>query len=153
MLRASIRLRALAMAAVVLTTAALALATVPAGAVTNTWFVSPSGSDSTACSTPSSPCKTIGQAVTNAAAGDTISVAAGTYTEQVTINKQLTVTGAGAATTLIDATAKDHAVLITGAASAGTSLDGFTLENALLEGLLATQTANLTITHNTFTNN
>ncbi len=66
--------------------------------------VSPSGTDSGTCGT-GTPCKTIGQAVTNAASGDTVNVAAGTYIEQVSIAKSLTLTGAGAANTIIKAPA------------------------------------------------
>ncbi len=46
---------------------------------------------------------TIQAAVTAASSGDTISVAAGTYTEQVVIDKNLTLTGAGSGTTTIQA--------------------------------------------------
>ncbi len=42
-------------------------------------------------------------AVTAALSGDTVSVAAGTYTEQVVIDKNLTLTGAGSGTTIIQA--------------------------------------------------
>ena len=47
--------------------------------------VSPSGTDSPTCG-GGTPCLTIGQAITNAAAGDTVLVAAGTYTGVVTFN-------------------------------------------------------------------
>jgi hypothetical protein len=47
------------------------------------------------------PCKHVQQAVDVASAGDTISLAAGTYTEQVTISKSLNVTGAGASSSTI----------------------------------------------------
>ena len=45
--------------------------------------------------------KTVQNAVTRAVAGDTINVRAGTFTEQVSITKNLTITGAGAANTKI----------------------------------------------------
>ena len=48
------------------------------------------------------PCKTIAHAVSEANAGDPIQVAAGLYCEQVTISKNLTITGAGAGSTLVD---------------------------------------------------
>ena len=49
------------------------------------------------------PYKTIQKAVNEAAAGDTIQVAAATYPEQVDISKSLTLIGAGPATTIIQA--------------------------------------------------
>lgn len=49
------------------------------------------------------PYKTIGKAVNVSFTGDTISVAAGTYDEQVVINKSLTLQGAGD-TTIIQPT-------------------------------------------------
>src|SRR5215207_6514279 len=50
-------------------------------ALTNAaWYVAPTGSDSNLCTAPASACATINQAVENASDGDTILVAAGTYT-------------------------------------------------------------------------
>ncbi|MGI8854357.1 MAG: choice-of-anchor Q domain-containing protein [Thermomicrobiales bacterium] len=61
------------------------------------------GTDSATCGASGSPCKTIGYAVmTRAGNGDAITVAAGTYTESVTIAKPLTITGAGQNATKID---------------------------------------------------
>ncbi|MEE9399197.1 MAG: hypothetical protein V3V23_02915, partial [Dehalococcoidales bacterium] len=44
------------------------------------------------------PFNTIGEAITHASAGDTISVVAGTYTENVVVDKALTLQGASGAT-------------------------------------------------------
>jgi len=49
---------------------------------------------------------TVQAGVTAVAAGSTVSVAAGTYTEQVTVSKSLTLIGAGASTTTIKAPSK-----------------------------------------------
>lgn len=46
----------------------------------NTYRVAPSGSDTAACGSESAPCRTIQQAVNLAQSGDTVLVAAGTYT-------------------------------------------------------------------------
>jgi hypothetical protein len=102
--------------------------------------------------------------VSRAAAGDRIVVAGGTYLETVLVTKRLSLIGssqrngeddedgahessAGSAAT-IDATGHDNGVVIKGAAAAGTVLRGFTVRNALLEGVFATQTSRLTIANN-----
>jgi hypothetical protein len=110
--------------------------------------VAPSGSDTGDCI--ASPCHTIQYAVNQAAAGDTVMVATGTYAESVTVAKRLSLVGSGAT---IDATGHDNGVLITGPASAGTVLRSFTIENALLEGVLAFHTTLLTIADNSILNN
>jgi len=65
-----------------------------------TRHVAPVGSDSGDCT--ASPCQTIGYAVGQAGVFDTVAVAAGLYTEAVTITKPLAVDGAGAGQTVID---------------------------------------------------
>ena len=131
----------------------LAAAVAPTAAVAATTLnVAPTGTDSATCGPTATPCKTISQAVTNASAGDTVSVAAGTYAEMVTIAKQITLQGASAATTTIDATGKVNGVLLT-SGSAGSTVQGFTVKNALGEGILAMQTSNVTIQQNTVTAN
>ena len=55
------------------------------------------------CRTPGLPCKTIQRTVDVACPGEVVHVAAGTYTEQVTIGKSLTVIGAGASLTTVKA--------------------------------------------------
>jgi hypothetical protein len=108
-----------------------------------TRLVSTSGSDSGNC--VASPCATIGYAVGQAAPGDTISVAAGTYAESVRVEKQLALVGHDAT---IDAHGFDNGLVISGASAAGTAVSGFTIENAGLEGLFAVQTADLQIIGN-----
>jgi hypothetical protein len=48
------------------------------------------------CANPQKPCKSINWAVSHAQSGDTISVAAGHYVENVTVSKNLTIKGVGA---------------------------------------------------------
>jgi nitrous oxidase accessory protein NosD len=78
---------------------------VPAAAAAQTRYVATTGSDGTDpvndCTVQAQPCRTIAHAVGEAAAGDTVSVAAGTYPEAVAISKSITVTGAGPAATLV----------------------------------------------------
>jgi hypothetical protein len=71
----------------------------------NTWYVGPGGVDAAGHGTViGSPFASIGYAVSAASSGDTIDVASGTYTEptaQIVIANNLTIIGAGAATTII----------------------------------------------------
>jgi len=110
-----------------------------------TFYVSPGGSDSAAC-TSTHPCKTIGHAVAVAAAGDRIVVRRGTYAEMVTIGKTLHLVGRHRPT--IDATGQQNGVVIAGAAASGSSLRGFEVENATQEGVVAMQTSWVTIAGN-----
>jgi hypothetical protein len=74
----------------------------PGADAATTWHVSPTGGG-TAC-TQANPCATIAQAISNATNGDTIEVAAGTYNQHsITVNKSLTINGAGANTTTVNA--------------------------------------------------
>ena len=57
------------------------------------------------CAWPAEPCPTVQHAVDVACVGDTVHVGAGTFTEQVHIPKSLTVVGAGAGSTFIQAPA------------------------------------------------
>lgn len=59
-------------------------------------YVSPVGVNAGDCSIPGSPCLTIQYAVNQAINGDNINVAAGTYNENVEINKSVTLTGTNA---------------------------------------------------------
>ena len=59
------------------------------------------GNDGNDGQTPGTALKTVNAALAAVSSGGTIVVAAGTYTEQLTINKPVTITGAGQATTII----------------------------------------------------
>jgi parallel beta-helix repeat protein len=102
---------------------------------------------------------TIGAAVSAASSGDVIQVAAGTYKEEVTISKTLSLIGAGSATTIIDATGLADGISIDGSASApksgvsGVVVSGFSVENANFQGIIVQNASFVTIWNNQVLNN
>jgi parallel beta-helix repeat protein len=95
-------------------------------------------------------------AVNAAAAGDSIDVAAGTYKEDVIIGKQLSLIGAGAADTIIDATGLPNGIFVDGLdrpGLKGVSISGFTVENAQYEGVLVVSTTGAKIIEDHILNN
>lgn len=124
----------------------LAAISVPAGA--KKLCVNPAGSGG--CYT------TIQAAVNNASTKDTIQVGPGTYTEAVVIGTPLSLIGAGAGVSTIDATGQPNGVLIDGFNHAGlrnVTVSGFTVENAQFEGILAVSASRVAISNNSVTNN
>ena len=71
---------------------------------TTAWYVAPPplGNDANDCSSLATPCATLGAAIGKASAGDTINIATGTYTENVTVAIPLNFVGAGASNTIVD---------------------------------------------------
>jgi parallel beta-helix repeat protein len=99
---------------------------------------------------------TINAAVAAASPGDTITVAGGTYKEDVVIGKALSLIGNGRAITFIYATGLSNGIYIDGLDNAGLSgveVTGFTVENANFEGILVTNASNVTIWSNRVTQN
>lgn len=104
-----------------------------------TWYVDASDSGNLIQNgSQANPYGTISQAVTNASAGDTIEVAAGTYSESVNVNKSLTVLGAQAG---VDARTRSGAESIVDGTNSGgetpfyvtssdVTIDGFTIQGA-----------------------
>lgn len=90
-------------------------------------------------------------AVSHALPGDTIRVAPGTYQEYVTVSTPVSLVGAGANITIIDATNQPNAVYVNG--TSGVVVTGFTLENAEFEGIQIHHSSNVTVWGNRVVSN
>ena len=94
-------------------------------------FVAPAtagGTDTNSCTTSSSPCLTVGAAIGKASSAGTISIAAGNFVERIELTQNLTVNGAGAASTSIDGTGSSGSV-ITVDPGVTANLNGLTVKN------------------------
>ena len=69
------------------------------------YYVSPFGDDSDACTSATTACATITQAISDSASGDTIRLAAGAYIEQVVLTSSRIIVGAGQDESTIEAPA------------------------------------------------
>ncbi|HVC47797.1 MAG TPA: NosD domain-containing protein [Terracidiphilus sp.] len=120
----------------------------PASAAAATLCVNPSGS--AGCS------KTINGAVSLAKPYDVIMVWPGTYKEDVVIGMPLSLIGAGAKKTIIDAMGLANGIFVDGYDNAGlahVTVAGFTVEHAQWEGVLVVSAADVTIRENAIANN
>jgi hypothetical protein len=100
-------------------------------------------------------CKsTISAAVAAAGPGDTIVVTPGTYKEQVTITKSVSLVALGFTKPVIDATGLPNGIFINGMAAApnpgvaNVVVSGFKVRNANFEGILVVNGSNVTIINN-----
>lgn len=71
---------------------------------------------------------TIQAAIDSASSGDTILVASGTYRENLTIKKSLSIVGENRTTTIIDGDGSDYAISIS---SENVTIEGFTITNTV----------------------
>jgi len=102
---------------------------------------------------------TISAAVSAAKANDVIDVAPGTYKEQVTLTKALSLISTTKSGAIIDATGKSNGIFVNGMAAApspgiySSTVSGFVVENANFEGILLANASNATVVDNTVKNN
>ena len=107
--------------------AAVLAALTSTATASTTWYVNgASGSNSNPCTSPTTACKTVGHAISLAASGDSIRVAAATYTENLTITISLKILGSGAKTTILDGGSVGGVVTIS-SATAHVTLSGVTI--------------------------
>jgi len=95
-------------------------------------------------------------AVTAAAPGDSIQVSPGIYREAVTIGIPLSLIGANASNTIIDAKNQPAGINVDGLNNAGLAnvvISGFTVESANYEGIVVTNASNVTVWGNRIVNN
>lgn len=84
------------------------------------------------CLTENSPCKTIGRAIDQANSDDVILIAAGTYVETLTIaNKNLTLRGAEAKTTVVDGNGNGPIFHLAVGADYDVTIEKMTLRNGV----------------------
>ena len=109
--------------------AALILGRFSTGMAATTWYVNElTGIDRNSCRSATAACRTIGHAISLAASGDSVRVAAGTYAEHLTIGISLELIGAGASTTIIDGSRTGRVIMIPNAGSVVT-LANVTIRN------------------------
>jgi len=95
-----------------------------------TWYVDGvSGNDSNNCLSAQTACKTIGHAISVASAGDSLMIAAATYTEHLAIGYSLNLIGSGASTTIIDGGQAYKPVVTISNASADVALSSMTISH------------------------
>ncbi len=94
---------------------------------------------------------TIGAAVSAALAGDEVDIGAGEYNEGVVITKPLSLVGAGADASIINAKGQANGIYIDGLDNSGlfsVLVTGLTVSNANFEGILVTNASSVVIAQN-----
>lgn len=123
-------------------------------AFANTRYVNGvTGNDGNSCGSPTTACKTIGHAISLALSGDSIVVAAATYTENLTVSLNLNLIGAGTSTTIIDGMARGTVVTVS-TTTAHVALLNLTIRNGKASsGAGIKNSGTLTISNSTISGN
>lgn len=145
--------RGLAVAAAMIIAGA-AVGTMTVVASGTTLYVATTGVDTGNCQTISAPCLTIGYTLSQASSGDTISIAAGTYDEDVLVGLSVNLTGAGETSTIIDGGGADTTLAVS-SASATVALSDLTIKDGKAEygGGISNIGPSLTLTDVTVSSN
>jgi hypothetical protein len=94
------------------------------------WYVNTTGSDASGSGTLASPLSSIQTAINAATVGDTVSVAAGTYVENINFSgKNIAVIGADSSNTIIDGDSSGSVVTFENGETSEALLSGFTIQN------------------------
>ncbi len=135
----------------------MAFVLVPATLAADTWTVDAAQPDNTQCVSATFLCKDIQAAINAATAGDTINVLAGTYAEDITVNKSLDIRGPNysispntgirvAEAVVVPATAAIATGEIFHVEASDVSIHGFTIDGdntALASGFSSTNSADI----------
>jgi predicted outer membrane repeat protein len=100
------------------------------GTAVTTWHVATTGSDASGSGTETSPLASIQTAINATTTGDTVSVATGTYVENINFSgKNIAVIGADRETTIIDGNQSGSVVTFENKETSSAILSGFTIQN------------------------
>ena len=96
------------------------------------WYVATTGSDGSGSGTEASPLASIQTAINASTDGDTVSVAAGTYVENLVFGgKNLSLFGADSSNTIIDGDSVSQVINLKNGEDSTTVIKNFTLRNGI----------------------
>ena len=113
----------------------------------STWYVDTTGSDEQGTGTAESPFASIQTGINAASSGNTVSVAAGTYVENINYNgKNISLLGKDRETTIIDGNQNGNVVKFVNSETSDAILSGFTITNGLNSGIWIASQSDPTLT-------